>query len=316
MDIFYILIGFVLLVIGGEFLVRSSVAMSLKFSISKAVIGLTIVSFATSAPELIVSLNAAIKGSSDIATGNVIGSNIANIGLVLGLTALITPMYIDKQFLKIHWPVMMLFSVVFYYFLYSNSEISLVEGIILLFLLFVYLFFLIRKQRGSNNKSVAEVEEKLHQTSYFKIVIWLLIGGAGLKFGADFLVDGAIGLAEYYEVSERIIAVSIIAIGTSVPELAASLIAALKNEKAMSVGNLIGSNIFNIASVIGITAMVKPIQLQSQEVLTVDMVWMIGISALLLPLALIKPKYQLKRYKGLLIFISYLVFMYVLFLRK
>lgn len=316
MDIFYILIGFVLLVIGGEFLVRSSVAMSLKFSISKAVIGLTIVSFATSAPELIVSLNAAIKGSSDIATGNVIGSNIANIGLVLGLTALITPMYIDKQFLKIHWPVMMLFSVVFYYFLYSNSEISLVEGIILLFLLFVYLFFLIRKQRGSNNKSVAEVEEKLHQTSYFKIVIWLLIGGAGLKFGADFLVDGAIGLAEYYEVSERIIAVSIIAIGTSVPELAASLIAALKNEKAMSVGNLIGSNIFNIALVIGITAMVKPIQLQSQEVLTVDMVWMIGISALLLPLALIKPKYQLKRYKGLLIFISYLVFMYVLFLRK
>lgn len=316
MDIFLILIGFALLVIGGEFLVRSSVAMSLKFSISKAVIGLTVVSFATSAPELIVSLNAAIKGSSDIATGNIIGSNIANIGLVLGLTALIAPMYIDKQFLKIHWPVMMLFSVLFYYFLYSNSEISLVEGIILLVLLFVYLFFLIRRQRGSNNKSVAEVEDKLHQTSYFKIIIWLLIGGAGLKFGADFLVDGAIGLAEYFEVSERIIAVSVIAIGTSVPELAASLIAALKNEKAMSVGNLIGSNIFNIASVIGITAMVKPIHLQSQEVLTVDMVWMIGISALLLPLALIKPKYQLKRYKGLLIFISYLVFMYVLFLRN
>lgn len=316
MDIFFILIGFALLVIGGEFLVRSSVAMSLKFSISKAVIGLTVVSFATSAPELIVSLNAAVKGSSDIATGNVIGSNIANIGLVLGLTALIAPMYIDKQFLKIHWPVMMLFSVLFYYFLYSNSEISFVEGIILLVLLFVYLFFLIKRQCGSNDKSVAEVEDKLHQTTYFKIIIWLLIGGAGLKFGADFLVDGAIGLAEYFEVSERIIAVSVIAIGTSVPELAASLIAALKNEKTMSVGNLIGSNIFNIASVIGITAMVKPIHLQSQEVLTVDMVWMIGISALLLPLALIKPKYQLKRYKGLLIFISYLVFMYVLFLRN
>lgn len=313
MDYLFIFLGFMLLVVGGEFLVRSSVGLSFKLNISKAVIGLTIVSFATSAPELLVSLNAALKGSSDIATGNVIGSNIANIGLVLGLTAIISPLYVEREFLKIHWPVMMLFSCLFYLFLYTDSLITFTEGLILLLLLFVYLFFMIRKTRGSKLKNVEEIDEKLAGVSYIKIIIWLVIGGLGLKFGADFLVEGAIGLASTFGVTERVIAVSVIAIGTSVPELAASIIAALKNEKAMSVGNLIGSNIFNIASVIGITAMIRPIHLQSLEVLSVDMVWMIGIAALVLPLVLLKPIYQLKRYKGFLLFASYLVFMYIVF---
>ncbi len=313
MDYLFIFLGFMLLVVGGEFLVRSSVGLSFKLNISKAVIGLTIVSFATSAPELLVSLNAALKGSSDIATGNVIGSNIANIGLVLGLTAIISPLYVEREFLKIHWPVMMLFSCLFYFFLYTDSLITFTEGLILLILLFVYLFFMIRKTRGSKLKNVEEIDEKLAGISYIKIIIWLVIGGLGLKFGADFLVEGAIGLASTFGVTERVIAVSVIAIGTSVPELAASIIAALKNEKAMSVGNLIGSNIFNIASVIGITAMIRPIHLQSLEVLSVDMVWMIGIAALVLPLVLLKPIYQLKRYKGFLLFASYLVFMYIVF---
>lgn len=311
MDYLLIFLGFALLVIGGEFLVRSAVGISFKLSISKAVIGLTVVSFATSAPELLVSLNAALKGSSDIATGNVIGSNIANIGLVLGLTAIISPLMVEREFLKIHWPVMMIFSVLFYYFLYSDSLITFSEGLLLMGLLVVYMIFMIRRNRGTKLKNLEDVEEQLNAVSYIKIVIWLVIGGLGLKFGADFLVEGSIGLATAFGVSERVIAVTVIAIGTSVPELAASIIAALKNEKAMSVGNLIGSNIFNIASVIGITAMIKPIQLQSAEVLSVDMVWMIGVAGLVLPLVLLQPSYQLKRYKGFLLFVAYLAFMYI-----
>lgn len=313
MDYIFIILGFILLVVGGEFLVRSAVGLSFKFSISKAVIGLTVVSFATSAPEFLVSLNAALKGSSDIAAGNVIGSNIANIGLVLGLTAIISPLYVEREFLKIHWPVMMLFSGLFYFFLYTDSLISFAEGSILLALLIVYLVFMIRKNRGTKVKNLEDIDEQLQHVSYVKIIIWLVIGGLGLKFGADFLVEGAIVLATAFGVSERVIAVTVIAIGTSVPELAASIIAALKNEKAMSVGNLIGSNIFNIASVIGITAMIKPIQLQSSEVLNVDMVWMIGIAGLILPLVLLRPIYELKRYKGFLLFATYLAFMYVVF---
>lgn len=313
MDYLFILLGFIFLVVGGEFLVRASVGLSFKLSISKAVIGLTIVSFATSAPELLVSLNAALKGSSDIATGNIIGSNIANIGLVLGLTAIISPLYVEREFMKIHWPVMMLFSGLFYFFLYTDSLISFNEGFALLILLFIYLFFMIRKTMATKFKSSEEIDEKLTSVSYIKIIIWLVIGGIGLKFGADFLVEGAIGLASSFGVTERTIAVSVIAIGTSVPELAASIIAALKNEKAMSVGNLIGSNIFNIASVIGLTAMIKPIQLQSLEVLSEDMVWMIGISALVLPMILLKPMYELKRYKGFILFGTYLVFMCMVF---
>ncbi|WP_019039629.1 calcium/sodium antiporter [Psychroflexus tropicus] len=313
MDIFLVVIGFVLLVIGGEFLVRSSVALSLRFNISKMIIGLTIVSFATSAPELLVSLQAALSGYSDISLGNVIGSNIANIGLVLGLTAIISSIDIDKDFLKFNWPVMMILSGLLYLFLFTGEEISRVEGASLLIVIIIFLLVLIRKAIKGEVDAGEEVDGSLTQTSMFKIILWFIIGGSGLYFGSEWLVDGAVGIAESFGVSERVISVTMIAIGTSVPELAASVIAALKKEKGISLGNLIGSNIFNIGSVIGLTAIIKPIFLQSQEVLTNDIFWMIGFGLVLLPLVFIPVKYTIARYKGLLIFISYIIFVLLAF---
>lgn len=311
MSILFIVIGLTLLVVGGEFLVRSSVALSFKLKLSKMVIGLTVVSFATSAPELLVSLSAALDGFSDISLGNVIGSNIANIGLVLGITAIISPLTIDKDFYKLNWPVMMLLSVGLYFVLQSGNILDRTEGIALLLLLGVYLWLLIynaRKSKKNTVEVVEEVDDALSLVSNFKIIIWLLIGGIALWGGSELLVKGAVDLASKMGVSERVIAVTMIAVGTSVPELAASVIAALKKEKAISLGNLIGSNIFNIASVLGITAIIQPIEVKSTQVLGSDIFWLLGFAAILIPLAFIPKKFELGRYKGILLFVAYAIF--------
>tara|TARA_R110002072_G_scaffold124085_3_gene259559 strand:+ start:3931 stop:4884 length:954 start_codon:yes stop_codon:yes gene_type:complete len=316
MSLLFIFLGLILLVVGGEFLVRSSVALSFKLHLSKMVIGLTVVSFATSAPELLVSVQAALEGFSDISLGNVIGSNIANIGLVLGITAVISPLLIDRDFYKFNWPVMMLLSIALFAILSSGKEISRMEGGALLLMLAIYLFLLInraRKQR-STNPTDDSIDEGLSKASNFKIIIWLLIGGASLWGGSELLVTGAVDLATTMGISERVIAVTMIAIGTSVPELAASVIAALKKEKAISLGNLIGSNIFNIASVLGITAVIQPIIVKSEEVLSNDIWWMIGFSAVLIPLAFLPKKFEIGRIKGLIIVIAYAIFISMAFL--
>ena len=314
MNTLLILSGLALLVIGGEYLVRASIALSFRFRLSKMVIGLTVVSFATSSPELLVSIQAALDGFSDISLGNVIGSNIANLGLVLGLTALIAPLYIDKDFYKFNWPVMMLFSIALYFILANDRLITQKEGIGLLLALAIYLYFLIQRARKNRKPESTKISDALSHTSYSKIIIWLIIGGLALFFGADFLVKGAVSFAIDLGVSERVISITMIAVGTSIPELAASIIAAAKGEKALSLGNLIGSNIFNIASVLGITAIIKPIAVNSDKILSSDMFWMIGFAAILIPLAFIPKKFVLGRYKGLLIFAGYLVFIALAFL--
>ena len=314
MSIVFILIGLVLLVVGGEFLVRASVALSFKFNISKMVIGLTVVSFATSAPELLVSLQAALSGFSDISLGNVIGSNIANLGLVLGITAIITSISVDREFYRFNWPAMMLFSIVLYYFLYTGEYISRLEGLLLFIGLIVFLILLIRRSRRKTEIAVEGIDDSLKETSNFKMIIWLLIGGVALWGGSELLVDGAVDLATMLGVSESVISVTMIAIGTSVPELAASVIAALKKEKALSLGNLIGSNIFNIASVLGITAMIQPIYIQSDQILTNDIFWMIGIAFAIAPLAFLPKRFLFNRYKGVILFVSYVIFTGLAFL--
>ncbi|MGJ8666702.1 MAG: calcium/sodium antiporter [Patiriisocius sp.] len=316
MSILYVFLGLILLVVGGEFLVRAAVGLSFKLRLSKMVIGLTVVSFATSAPELLVSIQAAMEGFSDISLGNVIGSNIANIGLVLGITAIIAPLAIDRDFYKFNWPVMMLLSVLLYFILSSGGEISRMEGIGLLAILAIYLFLLIRRARKSAKSHPVDdgIDDGLSKATNFKIVIWLLIGGVALYFGSELLVKGAVELAVSLGVSERVIAVTMIAVGTSVPELAASVIAALKKEKALSLGNLIGSNIFNIASVLGVTAIIQPIVVKSEQVLTNDIWWMIGFAAVLIPLAFLPKKFEIGRVKGLIIVVAYCAFVSLAFL--
>lgn len=314
MSVVLILLGLLLLVVGGEFLVRASVALSFRLNISRMVIGLTVVSFATSAPELLVSLQAALTGFSDISLGNVIGSNIANIGLVLGITAIISPLIIDRDFYRFNWPVMMLFSIALWYFLGTGRELSRLEGFFLFLAIIVYLFALIRRARLKSEAFVEEVDESLQSTSAFKMFVWLVIGGVALYGGSELLVGGAVDLATALGVSERVISVTMIAVGTSVPELAASVIAALKKEKAISLGNLIGSNIFNIASVLGITALIQPIEIKSDAILTNDIFWMIGFAFILIPLAFVPRRFEMSRYKGAILFISYAIFTGLTFL--
>lgn len=312
MSIAYVIIGLLLLVLGGEFLVRSSIGLSFKLNISKMVIGMTVVSFATSAPELLVSLQAALDGSPAMAINNVIGSNIANIGLVLGITAIIGPIAVSKDFYKLNWPVMMIFSFVIYYFLKNDNILTQFEGVALIVALVVFLLVLIKSAR-KEDVVLDDVSDKLAQVGYGKIFVWLLIGGLALFFGAKWLVEGATEIAEKVGVSEGVISITMIAIGTSVPELAASIIAAIKGEKAISLGNLIGSNIFNIASVLGITAIIKEIHVTEPRILSRDIFWMLGFSLVLIPLVFLPKKYILSRLKGLFLFLGYGVFIYLVF---
>lgn len=314
MSILLVALGFILLVVGGEFLVRSSVALSFKFNISKMVIGMTVVSFATSAPELLVSLQATLSGSSAIAINNVVGSNIANIGLVLGITAIVGSITVDRSFYKLNWPVMMLFSLALYYFLKNDNLLTAVEGAMLFMGLIAFLVVLIRSAK--KELFIEDVDDSLAVVSNFKIFIWLVIGAVALYFGSDWLVEGSKEIARSAGVSEAVIGVSLIAIGTSVPELAASIIAAAKQEKAISLGNLIGSNIFNIGSVLGLTAMIKPIPVDEPQILDNDIIWMLGFALILFPLIFLPKKFQINSVKGFFLVFAYGAFMFLIFTTK
>jgi cation:H+ antiporter len=312
MSLLFVVLGFVLLVLGGELLVKASVSLSFKINISKAVIGMTVVSFATSLPELLVSMQAALNGHSDIALGNVIGSNIANIVLVLGVTTIIAPLFVNKYFYKLNWPTMVAFTVLLYWFLKNDGIISRIEGIVLMALLLLFIYILVRKSKVLG-VGIEEIDEDLTESSNLRIGLWFLIGGVALWGGSELLIDGAIKMAESLKVSERVISLSVVAIGTSIPEMATSIIAAVKKEKSISLGNLIGSNIFNIGSVIGLTAIVKPIPLLDSKLLQNDMIWLLCFSVLLLPLVFLPKSYKISRYKGVFLLITYALFLYIVF---
>ena len=312
MSIAFLILGFVSLVIGGDFLVKSSVALSFKLSISKIVIGMTVVAFATSAPELLVSLNAALSGAPAIAINNVVGSNIANIGLVLGITAIIGSIAVDQSFYRVNWPVMMLFSGALYYFLWNDNQLIASEGIVLFIALIIFIIYLIRSQKKAT-ESLEAVDDALSVVSNFKIGIWFLIGAVSLYFGSEWLVRGAIEIATKLQVSEAVIGVTMIAIGTSVPELAASVTAAVKKEKAISLGNLIGSNIFNIGSVLGITSIIKTIPVTEPLILSRDIFWMLLFAVSILVLALLPKRNEINKIKGFVIVVLYGAFIFIAF---
>lgn len=312
MNIIFIFLGFLLLVVGGEFIVRSSVALSLKFNISKFVIGMTVVSFATSLPELIVSVNAALNNSPSIAINNVIGSNIANIGLVLGLISILGKITVDNYFYKRDWPWMFFFSLLMWFFISQDSVLQKYEGLILFLILIFFTLTIIKKSNYLDFKG--SIDDELLKTSNFKIFIWLIISSITLYFGSEFLVDGAVNLAKQISISEAVISVTIVAIGTSVPELAASLVAIAKKEEGISVGNLIGSNIYNIGSVLGLTAMIKEIPI-AEEIIQRDIIWMLIFALIVIILAIIPRKNYLTSFKGLIMFSMYLYFMFIAFVQ-
>ena len=309
MNLLLIFLGFFLLVIGGEFIVRSSVALSLKLNISKFVIGMTVVSFATSLPELIVSVNAALNNSPSIAINNVVGSNIANIGIVLGLISILSNVQVDKKFLNRDWPVMFIFSALLFLFTFNDFLLTQLEGLIFFILILAYIYYFLKKPRYRTINNT-NINLQISSVTNFKICLWIILSILSLYFGAEFLVGGAVDFAKQINISEAVISVTVIAIGTSIPELAASLVAIAKNEEGLSVGNLIGSNIFNIGSVLGITAIIKPI-LITDEILYRDIVWMLIFAILIFILAIIPEKNKISKYKGTTLFLAYIYFVYV-----
>ena len=312
MDFLGILFGIILLSHGGDVLTKSSVDLSLKFSVPKIIIGMTVVSFATSAPELIVSLNATLNGFSNFAIGNVIGSNIANIGLVLGIITIIYPINLQQRFYTSDFPILMLSTFLFYLLLITGNKISRGEGIILLVLISIILIYLFLYQK----KSISEFSDvgDTSKISIPKSIFYVLFSGLLLWLGSETLIKSAISVANKYEISERVISVTMVAIGTSIPELAASVVASIKKQNDLSIGNLIGSNIFNLLVVIGITSTFLPIEQIDSKIIFNDMLWVILFSAIILPLAYLKRRNILTRKKGIILLTLYLIFIIPLLL--
>ena len=306
MDFLGILFGIILLSYGGDLLTKSSIDISLKFSVPKIIIGMTVVSFATSAPELIVSLNATLDGLPSFAIGNVLGSNIANIGLVLGIITIIYPITLKQRFYSTDFPLLMISTALFYFIIYTDNQISRTEGFILLISITAILFYLFIYQK----KSISEFSEEIdnNKISITKSFFYILFSGSLLWLGSETLIKSAVSVANKFEVSERIISITMVAIGTSIPELAASIVASLKKQNDLSIGNLIGSNIFNLLVVIGVTSSIIPIGGIEKSTLFNDMLWVILFSVIILPLAYFGKRNVLTRKKGIILLVLYLTF--------
>ena len=309
MDFVLLILGLAVLVVGGEFLVKGAVGIARNLDISPLVIGMTVVSFGTSAPELLVSLQAATEGSTEIAIGNVIGSNIANLALVLGVTVLIFPIIVERQSKVIDWPMMMIATILFYVFLLDGT-VAIWEGLVLFSMLVTFVTWLIRRSR---KESKLKIEGHVDKDSSILSIGYLLLGLVGLYFGSEWFVEGAVQIAVNLGMSKSIIGVTIVAFGTSAPELVASCVAAYRKQSDLSIGTLIGSNIFNIMAVIGLTSIVHQIGLKSEETsqfLNFDMYWVVGIALALLPMLYLGAKFG--RLKGVLLLTSYIVYISII----
>ena len=299
-------LGIILLSYGGDLLTKSSIDISLKFSVPKIIIGMTVVSFATSAPELIVSLNATLDGLPSFAIGNVLGSNIANIGLVLGIITIIYPITLKQRFYYTDFPLLIFSTALFYFIIYTDNQISRTEGFILLILITAILFYLFIYQKKSISEFSEEIEN--NKISITKSFMYIIFSGSLLWLGSETLIKSAVTVANKFEISERVISITMVAIGTSIPELAASIVASLKKQNDLSIGNLIGSNIFNLLVVIGVTSSIIPIGGIENSVIFNDMLWVVLFSAIILPLAYFGKRNVLTRKKGIMLLILYLIF--------
>jgi cation:H+ antiporter len=311
MEYIQLLIGLAVLLISGHFLVSGSVELAKRFGVSTLIIGVTVVSLGTSAPELFVSLRAALLDHPEIAIGNVVGSNISNIALVLALTAILNPIPVKRHSIVIDWPIMMFSGVLFYIFIF-NERLQWFEGLIFLASISFYVFWSIKRSRQeiSNNQK----ENHSYKYPLWQAIVFVIVAAVGLMYGSNWLIDGATEIALNFGISERVISITLIAFGTSVPELATSLIAALKHETDISIGNILGSNIFNVFGILGTTAVVKEINVDFQSFGN-DILWMLAISLLLFILILPLKGGILKRYKGAILLIVYIVYVLQLFIR-
>lgn len=248
-DIGLLILGLVFLIFGGDLLVRSAVSFAEKFGVSSFLIGVTVVSFGTSVPELMVSIQAAMDQAADIAIGNVLGSNIANIALVLGVSVVIRPLSITTNTYKLSWWVMLISSLLFILFLLDNV-ITKMEGLLLIAGLFCFIFFSIKRNIPNEESIISKINI---QTG----ILFFVLGSIGLYFGSELFVESAISIASFFNVPKFVIGITVVALGTSLPELVTSIVALMKGQNNISLGNLIGSNIFNVFAVLGITSLIQ-----------------------------------------------------------
>lgn len=306
-DILILLIGLATLILGGDVLVRGASRMALRFNVSTLVVGLTIVAFSTSAPELLVSLNAALKGVPDFALGNVVGSNISNLALVLGVASMIGFIPINKITARRDWPITFGASLLLYVFVLDGQLVHW-EGIVLFSCLIIYLTYLVINTKKDQVKLEVEMPKSDEDRfELYKDLFLIALGGACLYFGSEWFIDSAEKIAVNMGVSERIIGLTILALGTSLPELFTSVIAARKGETDLALGNLFGSNIFNVLSILGITSIVENLTI-NPTILKSDMIWMLAITLGILPLMVFRKR--LGTVSGIILLTCYISYIY------
>ena len=308
-----VIAGFALLVWGADRFVDGASATARNLGVSPLIIGLTIVGLGTSAPEMLVSAMAAWQGNPALGIGNAIGSNITNIGLVLGVTALITPLVVKSDTLRREYPLMFIIMMVGLMLL-LDGEMNRIDGIILLIGLLLMIFWMIRiSLRRDHDPMEDEFEKEIPRVSTGKALFWLLVGLILLLGSSRMLVWGAVNIAEAMGISDLIIGLTIVAIGTSLPELAASVVSALRNEPDIAIGNIIGSNMFNLLAVLGIPGIIHPTVLEP-EVLNRDYFYMIGLSIALFVMAYgFRGQGRINRVEGLILLIAYVVYLGLLY---
>lgn len=312
----WIILGFILLIKGAEYLVDGSSNIAKKFHIPEIVIGLTIVSIGTSMPELFVSITSALGEYPDMAMGNVIGSNVCNLLLILGLSATIKSVKFQRETRLIEIPMCLLFTIIFMVFCNTGAGISRPEAIalIVLFVMFIgYTIFMAMKGEKFDSKDGVQEEEfeERKNTSILRNIIYVILGIIALKFGGDLTVDNAVIIAQHFNLSEKIISLTILAIGTGLPELVTSVTAAIKGNSDIAVGNIIGSNIFNMLLIIGVSALIKPITYNVAY--NMDMIILIIGTIILSLFPIIPPKNEMSRANGIIYLIMYVMYMVILF---
>jgi cation:H+ antiporter len=305
--IVYISAGLLMLFAGAEGLIRGSSSLALRVGITPLVVGLIVVAFGTSSPELVVSLKAAIEGNGDISLGNVIGSNIANIALVLGVAALIRPLKVNAVVIRREIPLMIFISLIFVIFL-INREISRIEGIIFFIGIIVYSIVSVFLARKEKNKDIED--EYIEGVAKKPLKIWqaipfIIIGLALLVYGANLFLEASVEIAKRIGMSQAVIGLTIVAIGTSLPELVTSSVASIKKETDIAIGNVVGSNVFNILLILGVTAMIIPIS--AAEITMTDIVVMMFTAIIILPMTW--TKFTLNRLEGAFLLTGYIIYM-------
>ncbi len=296
--------GFIILILGGDYFVKGSSSLAFRLKLSPLVVGLTIVAFGTSAPELLISLQAALSGSP------VIGSNICNLSLVLGVTAIITPVLLKKNSIRFDWPMTMGASLLLF-FVIQKGYIASWEGIVFVFILIIYIVFIIWKSRKTTkdlelvqkNDDIPEAPPK----QLIKDIFIITLGAAGLYYGSELLVGSVRDLAVELGVEERVVGLTLVALGTSLPELVTAAMASYKGHTDLAIGNLMGSNLFNILSILGITSIITPITV-NESIISTDIIWMLAITLLVLPLMVIRK--TIGRFDGVILIVFYIIYIY------